>query len=194
MKALRLIFLAAFLCVSFAPVTVFAQDAPTEPAAEETAPAAPEAPTEAPAEEPEASAEEPAAEEPAAEITADSPAVVRLLDHLLEIAATLLMLVMTWAGMKAKTWFSEKTKIEIPAAIDAQLMRVASMATGFAESKARKLLADNQEKMKGPDKLDTALKFGLDLAEAQNLPKWSKDKLEDYIEAKLGLDKMSEEG
>ena len=121
-------------------------------------------------------------------ISAEEPEPVfsRILGHAIEIIATILLLLATWATKKAVTYFEKKTNIDVPAATEAMIADWAGRAVNYAEEKAHQYKSSKKRKMKGPDKLEAALSFGLALAEQHKLPDLAKDKLEAYIESKLG--------
>ena len=175
--------------------TAFAQPAADAPATEPAVDTAPDTTAPEPAAEPAPAPEEaapapaPAPEAPKAEVPAapaEQPAAARLLSYTIEAVATLLMVLIGFAVRKVSKFFHEKTKIEIPAKTEDMISAWGEKAVGYAKEKAHQYVTEKGEKMKGPDKLEVALGFGLGLAEEYGLPNLAKDKLTKYIEAHLG--------
>jgi hypothetical protein len=194
MKKLNALLLALLILGISAPV--FAQDeAPAEPAAtEEVAAAAddeakPEeaAPEEAPAEEAEEAApEEAPAEEAEAPKSEVKSALGSLLVQVIEVLTVVLMLLAGWLTKKGITFVEKKTKVDIPAKYEDMLAGWAGKSVSYAAEKAHQYAVEKGEKMKGPDKLEAALGFGLSLAEEHGVTDLGKEKLVKYIESKLG--------
>jgi len=203
MKHLAKITLITIL-VSFSGQSAFAQEAPpaAEPAVETPAPAAtptattPDAPAPVaepaaePAPAPSAEPEKVSALEPVVAESA-SPALSRVMTHVIELMATLLMVLMTALIGKATSYFTKKTKIEIPAKTEEMLASWGGKAVNYASEKAHQYNAEKGELMKGPDKLEVALGFGLSLAEEHGMADLAKEKLTKYIEAHLGEKRSS---
>ena len=114
-----------------------------------------------------------------------STATQEILVKVIEIVGTLLGVVATWAVWKAKSYFEKKTKIDIPEKYEALMESWAQKGVNYAKEIAHKK-AKESVIYKGPEKLELALKFGLDLAEEHKLDARAKEKLEKYIHAKLG--------
>ena len=112
-------------------------------------------------------------------------ASIRLGDHLIELMAGVLTVVLSALAIKVRTYFTKKTGIEIPAQTEAMLEAWAIKGMNYAKEKAHQANKDKNT-LTGPAKLELALKFGLDLAEEHKLGGKAKEKLENYIHAKLG--------
>jgi len=119
---------------------------------------------------------------------AGDPVASQALTYVIEVASALLLVLLAWASAKASAWMKAKTGIEV----NAMLSSFAMQGIAFAEEKAHQAVKANGEKLRGPEKLELALQFAIDLAEANGLPKKAQEKLSDYIEARLGLDRPSE--
>jgi hypothetical protein len=113
---------------------------------------------------------------------AEAPALQQLTGHVIEIVAAVLALLATWLTTKVGGWLQRKTGVETDVLLDS----LAAKAVNFAKEQAHKFLQEKGEKMRGPEKLELAMKFGLDLVESHGLPKAAQDKLVNYIESKLG--------
>ena len=114
------------------------------------------------------------------------PVLSVILGHVIEVVATALALLVAWGVRKATKYFEAKTKIDIPDKMEIMIANWASKSVDYAEEKAHQFRKAKKRKMKGPDKLEAALGFGLSLAEEHGMTELAKEKLEMYIEAKLG--------
>lgn len=184
------------ILLSLTGPSAFAQDAPATEApvvvvapAVEPAPAPVVAPVETPA--PVEPAAAPVVKVSAPEAAADASAFSQVMTHVIELMATLLMLLMTALIAKATSYFTKKTKIEIPAKTEEMLAVWGSKAVNYASEKAHQYNASKGETMKGPEKLEVALGFGLSLAEEHGMADLAKEKLTKYIEAHLGEKRSS---
>lgn len=115
------------------------------------------------------------------------PVAAQVINHAVEIAAAALMLFATWAAHKVSGWLKSKTGVEV----DSLLESYAAKGVTYAEEKAHQVVSAKKKALKGPEKLEMALGFALDLAESNKLPEKAKDKLVQYIEAKLGETRAS---
>lgn len=120
--------------------------------------------------------------------TADPSVASQLLAHLLEITAAVVALLVAWVVKKISGWLNRKTGVETEALLSAW----AEKGVNYATEQAHKYLKKTGDRMKGPEKLEQALQFGLMLAEENKLPQAAKDKLVSYIEAKLGADRKAQ--
>lgn len=112
----------------------------------------------------------------------------QLLAHLLEIVAAVVTILVAWLTKKASSYFQRKTGVETEALLTAW----ADKGVNYATEQAHKYLQKTGHRMKGPEKLEQALQFGLMLAEENKLPNQAKEKLVSYIEAKLGEGRKAE--
>lgn len=117
-----------------------------------------------------------------------------ILMTIVEIALTGLSLVGIALLVRIIGYFEKKTKIDIPAATEKMLFDWADQAIGLAHEKAHQVLQDQGKVLGGNEKLNVALQFILDIANKYNLADVAKDKLEDYINAKLGSRRMDDTG
>lgn len=113
----------------------------------------------------------------------------QVLTTLIDIIAAALGVLLIWLTKNGISFLEKKTKIDIPQQMEETLAEWAEMGVHYATEKAHQYLKENGEKMKGPDKLDTALSFAMSLAEEHKLSAVAKEKLVKYIEARLGMDR-----
>lgn len=200
MKKLQALLLALLLLGGVAPV--FAQDAAdaapvaTEEAADapeeadkpdsESAEAGKEEAAEGPEEGEEAATSDEGGEEAPAAKSEVKSALGGLLVQIIELLGIILGLLAAWLMKKGITYVEKKTKVDIPAKYEEMLAEWAGKAVNYASEKAHQFAVEKGEKMKGPDKLEAALGFGMALAEEHGVTKLGKEKLVKYIESKLG--------
>ena len=120
------------------------------------------------------------------EATASS--VQQLLAHAVEIAAGIIMVLGMWLTRKLSSWLNKKTGMET----EALMSSWAEKGVNYATEQAHKYLKKNGDRMRGPEKLEHALMFGLMLAEENKFPQQAKEKLVSYIEAKLGQERAEQ--
>ena len=116
---------------------------------------------------------------------ADPGALSRVVDKLIEVAAGVLAILIPYVLWKVRAFVEKKTKIDIPEKTEAMLEAWAMKGLHYAKEIAHQKTKENIT-LKGPEKLELALKFGLDLAEEHKIDKKAKEKLEKYVHAKLG--------
>lgn len=95
-----------------------------------------------------------------------------------------------WAVVKAKNFFEEKTKIDIPKQYEDMLFGFATRGVALAEEKAHRIAKNSGEKLSGNQKVDVAMDFVRDLAKQYGLDKAAEEKVKNYIDAALGLERM----
>lgn len=123
----------------------------------------------------------------------DPTVASELAETAIKIVAAILLCVITWAGRKAIVWFESKTKIDIPEKQEAMIEGWIKAGIALAEEKAWQKLKDKTSQLKGPEKLEVAGTFVWGLVQQHGLADWTRDKIVDKIEAKLGLDRMNGE-
>jgi len=130
--------------------------------------------------------------------TGEGPATVSAaLEHLAIVVLTVLASVLTYLSpgliRRAKQWFEDKTRIDVPLAVVAQADALALKAIAFAEEQARKgakgLLGDKRL----PGKLESAVRFFITFAEDHGIADWSQARIKDYLESKLHLERARAE-
>ena len=115
--------------------------------------------------------------------------VSQILSTIIEIIAAALGLLLIWLTKNGISFLEKKTKIDIPHQTEEMIADWAEKGVYYATEKAHQYLLEHGEKMKGPEKLDAALKFALSLADEHKLSTIAKEKLVKYIEARLGMDR-----
>ena len=109
-----------------------------------------------------------------------------------KIIFSVLSMLTAWLVTKAIGYFEKKTKIDIPASTEALLHKWADKGIGYADEKSHQAIQKHGKKLTGPEKLEVALKFVIGMAKQYELPAMAEDKLTEYIEAKLGLNRKDE--
>lgn len=129
----------------------------------------------------------------ASESTGAGSEVGELLLMVLKIIFSVLGILGTWLVTKAIGFFEKKTKIDIPTTTENLLFSWADQGIGFAYEKSHKELKEHGKKLKGPEKMEIAVGFLNEMIEKYGLHTKGQKKLEDYIEARLGLKRKDEE-
>jgi hypothetical protein len=106
-----------------------------------------------------------------------------------KIIFSVLSLLTTWLVTKAIGYFEKKTKIDIPASTEDLLHKWADKGIGYANEKSHQAIQKVGKKLTGSEKLEIALKFVIGMSKQYELPSLAEDKLTEYIESKLGLDR-----
>lgn len=122
-------------------------------------------------------------------VMADTSVASEVIAWVMKIGFSILALLANWAVLKGIKYFEGKTKIDIPAQTEAMLFSWADMGIGLAKEKSHQAVKKGAGKLKGPEKLEIALGFVIDLAEEHGYKNLAENKIKDYIEAKLGLDR-----
>lgn len=114
---------------------------------------------------------------------------------LLEVLAgvfSLLGLLATWLVAKGIKYFEKKTKIDVPAAYEATLAEWASKGVGLAQEKSHQTFQNLGRKLEGPEKMEVAVRFVRGMVAEYGWDDLAEDKIRDYVESKLGLDRTDE--
>lgn len=118
-------------------------------------------------------------------VVADQSIMGRLLSFGLEIMAPVATLFAMWAAHRLISVFESKTKIELPAKTHEMVDDWVQKGLHYAEEKARNAVAANAVALKGPEKLELAAGFVMDLAEKYGVGDMAKDKVIKLVESKL---------
>ena len=117
----------------------------------------------------------------------NEPSVLsRTLSLAFELALAALVPVAAWLTHRAIKIFETKTKIDVPDAIEQQVDRWVDRGIALAEERCHQLLKETTSKLTGPEKLEIAVSYVLDMAAQRGWIEWSKDKIQDKVDAALG--------
>jgi len=116
-------------------------------------------------------------------------AVTALFDNIIQFAGAVLAAALVVLVHKVIQYVSAKTKIDVPAKVEETIEDWARRAISYAEEKAHQANQADPNKMKGPEKMEAAVTFAMDLAQQHGLEQVAKDKLVRAIESKLGEDR-----
>lgn len=122
-----------------------------------------------------------------AEVTEDAGALSRFLDAIIDVVAPAIGLVALWLARKGIKLFEEKSKIDVPDKIEARIEAWAEQGIALAEEKGRKAAKEGTEDIKGPEKLEMAANFVLDMMSQYDFFGWTRAQIENKLEAKLQL-------
>lgn len=113
---------------------------------------------------------------------------------LMKIIFSVLGILATYLTTRAISYFEKKAKIEIPADTEKMIFDWADQAVGLAHEKAHQVLQKTGTSLNGNEKLDIATQFVMDLAKKHKLDSIAEIKLNEYINAKLGIKRLEENG
>jgi Bacteriophage holin of superfamily 6 (Holin_LLH) len=116
-------------------------------------------------------------------------AVTALFDNLIQAAGAILATALVVLVHKAIKYMTAKTAVEVPAKLEETIDEWARRAINYAEEKAHQANQAKADKMKGPEKLEAAVTFAMDLAQQHGLANIAKEKLVRAIESRLGEDR-----
>lgn len=121
--------------------------------------------------------------------TPDAPveqnALTRFVEMAFEIIAGVLLVVATWLARKGVKLVENKFKIDVPEKIENRIDSWVDDGIAYAEEKARAALSRKTQTVTGPEKLEMAADFVLDLIEQRGFDDWTRDRIKAKIEAKL---------
>lgn len=113
--------------------------------------------------------------------------IVKLADLAIQTLAPILLALSGWLAHRLIKAFETKTKIDVPAKQEAQIDGWIEAGIRLAEEKAHKAVKAKADKITGPEKLEAAASFALDLAQKNGWVDWTRDRLKSKIEAKLNV-------
>ena len=123
---------------------------------------------------------------------ADTNAAQEITLMVAKILFSILSMLTTWLVAKAIGYFEKKTKIDIPASTEDLMHKWADKGIGYADEKSHQAIKKYGKKLTGPEKLEIALKFVTGMAKQYELPTMAEEKLTEYIESKLGLNRKND--
>jgi hypothetical protein len=117
----------------------------------------------------------------------NEPSVLsRTLSLAFELAFAALVPIAAWLTHRAIKIFETKTKIDVPDAMEQQVDRWVDRGIALAEERGHQLLKETTSKLTGPEKLEIAVSYVLDMATQRGWIEWSKNKIQDRVDAALG--------
>ena len=122
--------------------------------------------------------------EPPEEIT-ETSALSRVVGILYDFLGVVLMLLGTYAAKKGVNAVEAWLKIDVPDKVERRIDDWIEDGIALAEEKARSATTNHTNKVTGPEKLELAADFVLDLAKDRGYIEWTRNKIKSKIEAKL---------
>lgn len=120
-------------------------------------------------------------------VAASSTILVQLTDAAFRILVPVVTLFAMWGAHRAIAVFEAKTKIDVPDKQEAKIDGWIEDAIHWAEEKSRNAIKHKAEKLRGPEKLESAADFVMGFVESRGWIDWTRAKIEHKIEAKLGV-------
>lgn len=121
--------------------------------------------------------------------TMDANATVKIIEITLTILTPALGLFLLWGARKVIQFAERKTGIDLPVKQEKQIDAWILQAIAFAEEKARKASKSKLSKVTGPEKLELAADYVIDLIQKAGWDTWARDKLKNRIEALLNIER-----
>jgi hypothetical protein len=124
----------------------------------------------------------------AAPVDASQQALLsRVTDAAFQIIVPIISLFAMWATHRLIGVFEKKTKFDIPDKQERKIDEWIESGIHWAEEKSRSAIKTKANKLKGPEKLEAAGSFVMEMVKARGWIDWSRKKIEEKIEAQLGL-------
>ena len=115
--------------------------------------------------------------------------ITTLADLAIQTLAPILLALGGWLAHRVIRAIEAKTKIDVPVRQEAQIDTWIAAGVRLAEEKAYQAVKANAAKITGPEKLETAVGFALDLAQKNGWIDWTKARLAAKVEALINVDK-----
>jgi hypothetical protein len=113
----------------------------------------------------------------------------RLVELAFSVATPVLTLFAMWLAHRLVKVFEDKTKVQVPAQWQDMIDGWVLKAVNLAESKSQQALASGAAKLSGPEKLEVAVGFVLDLAEKSGYENMARDYIINLVQAHLAANK-----
>jgi hypothetical protein len=113
--------------------------------------------------------------------------VVKLADLAIQTLAPILLALSGWLAHRLIKAFEARTKIDVPAKQEVMIDAWIAAGIRLAEEKAHQAVKAGASTITGPEKLEAAAGFVLDLAEKNGWIDWTRERLKSKIEAKLNI-------
>ena len=104
----------------------------------------------------------------------------------LQILTPLLIIVGTYLAHRLVKVLEAKTGIDIPEKQEAQIDKWISAGIYLAEEKSRSFIKEKAQKLKGPEKLELAGTYVMNMVKKNGWDDWALEWIEAKIEAKIG--------
>jgi hypothetical protein len=115
--------------------------------------------------------------------------LVTVADLAIQTLAPILLALSGWIAHRLIKVFEAKTKIDVPVRQEAQIDTWIAAGVRYAEEKGYQAVKAKADKITGPEKLETAVGFALDLAQKNGWIDWTKDRLKAKVEALINVEK-----
>jgi Bacteriophage holin of superfamily 6 (Holin_LLH) len=116
-------------------------------------------------------------------------AVAQITSIAIQTLAPILLALSGWLAHRLIKAFESKTKIDVPVKQEAQVDAWIEAGIHYAEEKAHQAAKSATAKITGPEKLEAAASFALDLAEKNGWIEWTRERLKAKIEAALNSER-----
>lgn len=127
------------------------------------------------------------------EADGDVNLVTRLADLAFDILTPVLIILAGWLAHRLVGIIEKKFSVDVPERQEALLDTWIEQGIHLAEEWSRNKVKHEAKKATGPEKLEVAAGFVLDLVESRGWIDWGKERLLAKIEAKLGHQRVTSE-
>lgn len=117
----------------------------------------------------------------------ESNSLQRLTEMAFQVLTPVITLFAMWAAHRLIKVFEAKTGLDIPDKQEARIDDWIEQGIHWAEEKSRAAVQRKEAKLSGPEKLESAADFVLDLIDAKGWVGWTRDQIKAKTEAALGI-------
>jgi len=104
-----------------------------------------------------------------------------------QILTPVLITLAGWLAHRLVAVFEKKTGIDVPKKQEDMIDTWIESGIYYAEEKSRSLIKEKANKLKGPEKLEIAGKFVLDMVKKNGWDAWTKEAVLAKVEGSLGM-------
>jgi len=116
----------------------------------------------------------------------DQTAVTQTSQLAIQILVPVVIIFATWLAHRLIALLESKLKINVPNSIEDKIDEWVAQGVVLAAEKSHQKLKEKTEKLKGPEKLETAADYVFTLASARGWDTWTKDVIKAKIESYIG--------
>lgn len=120
----------------------------------------------------------------------DASVLSKVVEMLFQVGTPVVSLFVMWLAHRLVKVFEDKSGVAVPAQYDAMIDDWVKKGVMYAEEKGRAAANAKLADVKGPDKLELAANFVLDMVNKYDLPDMARDKVEKLIESKLMAERV----
>lgn len=116
-------------------------------------------------------------------------AMAKLLDASITVLVPVVSLFVMWLAHRLIAAFEKKSGVDVPTRWEYQINDWISEGIGYAEEQGHKAIKNNETMLQGPEKVELAASYVMDLVDKYDVKDMAKDALVKKIEAMLGVER-----